>query len=167
MAKKEPKGLEDLFLDTLKDIYFAEKKILTALPKMAKAAQSRDAKAAFEKHKKETEEHVTRLERVFEIIEEKAAGKKCPAILGMIEEGEEIMKELKGEPALDAGLISAAQAVEHYEMARYGTLKTWAQELGLSEAAKLLERTLGEEKKTDETLSELAETAANQKAEAA
>jgi ferritin-like metal-binding protein YciE len=167
MAKKEPKGLEDLFLDTLKDIYFAEKKILTALPKMAKAAQSRDAKAAFEKHKKETEEHVTRLERVFEIIEEKAAGKKCPAILGMIEEGEEIIKEFKGAPALDAGLISAAQAVEHYEMARYGTLKTWAQELGLSEAAKLLERTLGEEKKTDETLSELAETAANQKAEAA
>jgi ferritin-like metal-binding protein YciE len=167
MAKKETKGLEDLFLDTLKDIYFAEKKILTALPKMAKAAQSRDAKAAFEKHKNETEEHVTRLERVFEIIDEKAAGKKCPAILGIIEEGEEIMKEFKGEPALDAGLISAAQAVEHYEMARYGTLKTWAQELGLGEAAKLLERTLGEEKKTDETLSELAETAANQKAEAA
>jgi ferritin-like metal-binding protein YciE len=114
---------------------------------MAKAVQSRDAKAAFEKHKNETEEHVTRLERVFEIIDEKAAGKKCPAILGVIEEGEEIMKEFKAEPALDAGLISAAQAVEHYEMARYGTLKTWAQELGLGEAAKLLERTLGEEKR--------------------
>jgi ferritin-like metal-binding protein YciE len=167
MAKKEQKGLEDLFLDTLKDIYFAEKKILTALPKMAKAAQSRDAKAAFEKHKNETEEHVTRLERVFEIIDEKAAGKKCPAILGIIEEGEEIIKEFKGTPALDAGLISAAQAVEHYEIARYGTLKTWAQELGLTEAAKLLDRTLGEEKKTDETLTDLAESAANQKAEAA
>jgi ferritin-like metal-binding protein YciE len=167
MAKKEPKGLEDLFLDTLKDIYFAEKKILTALPKMAKAAQSRDAKAAFEKHKEETEEHVTRLERVFEIIDERASGKKCPAILGIIEEGEEIIKEFKDTPALDAGLISAAQAVEHYEMARYGTLRPWAQELGLGEAAKLLDRTLGEEKKTDETLTELAETAANQKAEAA
>jgi ferritin-like metal-binding protein YciE len=134
---------------------------------MAKAAQARDAKAAFEKHKNETEEHVTRLERVFEIIDEKAAGKKCPAILGIIEEGEEIIKEFKGTPALDAGLISAAQAVEHYEIARYGTLKTWAQELGLTEAAKLLDRTLGEEKKTDETLTDLAESAANQKAEAA
>jgi ferritin-like metal-binding protein YciE len=167
MAKKEPKKLDDLFLDTLKDIYFAEKKILTALPKMAKAAQAQKAKAAFEKHKKETEEQVTRLERVFEIIGEKAAGKKCPAIIGIIEEGQEIMKEFKGTPALDAGLISAAQAVEHYEIARYGTLKTWADELGHAEAARLLDRTLSEEKNTDATLTQLAETAANQKAEAA
>src|SRR5690242_5416145 len=158
MAKKEPKRLEDLFLDTLKDIYFAEKKILTALPKMAKAAQSRDAKVAFEKHKKETEEHVARLERVFEIIDEKPAGKKCPAILGIIEEGEEIIKEFKGAPALDAGLISAAQAVEHYEMARYGTLKAWARKLGMNEAARLLDETLKEEVKTDETLTRIAES---------
>jgi ferritin-like metal-binding protein YciE len=167
MAKKEPKQLDELFHEGLKDIYFAEKKILTALPKMAKAAEARPAKAAFEKHERETEEHVTRLERVFEIIEEKAQGKTCPAIMGIIEEGQEIIKDYKDSPALDAGLIAAAQAVEHYEIARYGTLKTWAAELGLDEAAKLLDQTLAEEKKTDQTLTQLAETAANQKAEAA
>jgi ferritin-like metal-binding protein YciE len=167
MAKKEPKKLDDLFLDTLKDIYFAEKKILTALPKMAKAAQSKDLKAAFEKHRKETEGQVDRLERVFEIIEEKAAGKKCPAILGIIDEGNEIAKEFKGSPALDAGLLSAAQAVEHYEISRYGTLKAWAKELGLNDAARLLDETLKEEEKTDAALSEIAESAINQQAEAA
>jgi ferritin-like metal-binding protein YciE len=166
-AKKEPKQLDELFHEGLKDIYFAEKKILVALPKMAKAAESEEAKAAFEKHLAETEEQIVRLERVFEIIDEKPQGKTCPAIIGIVEEGQEIIKEYKGSPALDAGLISAAQAVEHYEIARYGTLKTWAQQLGLSEAAKLLDRTLAEEKKTDEALSELAETAANAKAEAA
>ena len=167
MAKKEPKTLDDLFLDTLKDIYFAEKKILTALPKMAKAAQAKELKAAFQKHERETETQVDRLERIFEIIEEKAAGKKCPAILGIIEEGNEIAKEFKGSPALDAGLLSAAQAVEHYEISRYGTLKTWARELGLSEAVRLLDQTLNEEKKTDTALTSLAEEAVNQKAEAA
>lgn len=166
-AKKEPKQLDELFHEGLKDIYFAEKKILVALPKMAKAAESEEAKAAFEKHLAETEEQVARLERVFEIIDEKPQGKTCPAIIGIVEEGQEIIKEYKGSPALDAGLISAAQAVEHYEIARYGTLKTWAQQLGHTEAVKLLDRTLAEEKKTDTALSELAETAANAKAEAA
>jgi ferritin-like metal-binding protein YciE len=161
------KDLHELFHETLKDIYFAEKKILTALPKMAKAAQSDELKAAFEKHEAETEEHVARLEQVFEEIEETARGKTCDAILGIIEEGQEVMKEFKGAPALDAGLLAAAQAVEHYEIARYGTLKTWAMELGLNRAVKLLETTLAEEKKTDEILTRLAESEVNQHARAA
>ena len=161
------KDLSELFLDTRKDIYFAEKKILSALPKMAKAAQSKDLKAAFEKHEEETEEQVVRLEKVFEAIDERPRGKTCDAIMGIIEEGQEVMKEFKGTPALDAGLLAAAQAVEHYEIARYGTLKTWATELGLSQAVKLLEATLEEEKKTDETLSQLAEREVNQHARAA
>ena len=163
---KEPKKLEELFHDTLKDIYYAEKKILTALPKMAKAAQNEDLKAAFEKHEGETEEQVSRLEQVFELIDKKPQGKKCPAIDGIIEEGQEIIKEYKGSPALDAGLISAAQAVEHYEMARYGTLRTWADELGIKDAATLLQTTLDEEEATDEALTELAEAVVNQEAQA-
>ena len=165
MAKQ--KTLQDLFHDTLKDIYFAEKKILSALPKMAKAAQSDDLRAAFEKHEGETEKQVERLEQVFDLLGESARGKNCPAIMGIIEEGQEIMKEYKGTPALDAGLLSAAQAVEHYEISRYGTLKTWAAELGLDEAVRLLDATLAEEKATDEALTELAEAAVNQQAEAA
>ena len=161
------KHLQELFHDTLKDIYFAEKKILSALPKMAKAAQSKGLKAAFQKHETETEEHVARLEKVFEEIDEPARGKTCDAITGIIEEGQEIMKEFKGTPALDAGLLAAAQAVEHYEIARYGTLKTWAAELGLTGSVKLLETTLSEEKKTDETLTKLAESEVNQHAQAA
>jgi ferritin-like metal-binding protein YciE len=167
MPNKQPKQLDELFHEGLKDIYFAEKKILVALPKMAKAARLEEAKAAFEKHEAETEEQVARLEQIFELIEEKAQGKTCPAIIGIVEEGQEIIKDYKDSPALDAGLIAAAQAVEHYEIARYGTLKTWAQQLGLKEAVKLLDQTLTEEKNTDEALTELAETAANQKAEAA
>ena len=165
MAKD--KTLNDLFLDTLKDIYYAEKKILGALPKMAKAAQSEELRAAFEKHEAETEEHVNRLEQVFEEIEHKPQGKTCEAIVGIIEEGQEVMKEYKGKPALDAGLLAAAQAVEHYEISRYGTLKTWAQELGLDAAVQLLQETLQEEKKTDQTLTEIAESSVNQHAEAA
>jgi ferritin-like metal-binding protein YciE len=167
MPKKEPKQLDELFLEGLKDIYFAEKKILAALPKMKKAADSEELAAAFEKHIGETENQVERLEQVFELIEEKPKGKNCPAILGIIEEGEEIIKEYKGSPALDAGLLSAAQAVEHYEIARYGTLKSWADELGLDEAVNLLDETLSEEIKTDQTLSKIAETAINQHAKAA
>ena len=163
---KEPKQLDELFHDTLKDIYYAEKKILTALPKMAKAAQNEDLTAAFEKHEAETEEQISRLEQVFELIEQKPQGKKCAAIEGILEEGQEIIKEYKGSPALDAGLVSAAQAVEHYEMARYGTLRTWAQELGLDDAAKLLQETLDEEQATDEALTELAESVVNQEAQA-
>jgi ferritin-like metal-binding protein YciE len=161
------KTLRELFHDTLKDIYFAEKKILAALPKMAKAAQSEDLKAAFEKHEAETEEQVARLEKVFAEIDAPARGKTCDAILGIIEEGQEVMKEYKGTPALDAGLLAAAQAVEHYEIARYGTLKTWARELGLEQAVGLLDATLAEEKKTDEALTQLAVSEVNLHAEAA
>jgi ferritin-like metal-binding protein YciE len=162
---KEPKKLNDLFHDTLKDIYYAEKKILTALPKMAKAAQSKDLRAAFEKHHAETEGQVERLEQVFELIGKKAQGKTCDAIIGLVQEGQEIMKEYKGSRAIDAGLLAGAQAVEHYEISRYGTLKTWASELGLNDAVKLLDATLQEEKKTDATLTRIAETVVNQEAE--
>lgn len=162
---KEPKKLDKLFHDTLKDIYYAEKKILTALPKMAKAARNADLRAAFQKHESETKEQVARLEEVFALIDQKAQGKKCPAIDGIIEEGQEIIKDYKGSPALDAGLLAAAQAVEHYEISRYGTLRTWAGEMGLGEAVKLLEQTLEEEEATDEALSELAETVVNQEAQ--
>ena len=159
------KNLKELFHDTLKDIYFAEKKILSALPKMAKAAQSGELRAAFEKHERETEEHVTRLEQVFEDLDETPRGKTCDAILGIIAEGQEVMKEFKGMPALDAGLLAAAQAVEHYEISRYGTLRTWAEELGLDEAVTLLQETLDEEEATDEALTEIAKSVVNQEAE--
>jgi ferritin-like metal-binding protein YciE len=161
------KTLRDLFHDTLKDIYFAEKKILTALPKMAKAAQAQDLKSAFKKHETETEGHVERLEEVFAEIDESPRGKTCDAIVGIIDEGQEVMKKYKGTPALDAALLAAAQAVEHYEISRYGTLRTWAQELGLSQSVTLLDATLAEEKKTDEALTQLAESNVNQHAEAA
>lgn len=167
MAAKEEKALDDLFEETLKDILYAENKILKALPKMAKAAQSEDLKAAFEKHLKETEDQVARLEKVFAMIDVAPRGKKCEAIEGMIEEGAEIMKEFKGAPALDAGLVSAAQSIEHYEIARYGTLKRWAEQLGLDDAVELLEETLEEEKNTDEALTELADSAINEQAQAA
>jgi ferritin-like metal-binding protein YciE len=163
---KEPKKLDELFHDTLKDIFYAEKKILTALPKMAKAAHNPDLRAAFEKHEGETEEQVARLEQVFEAIEKKPQGKKCPAIDGIIEEGQEIIKDYRRSPALDSGLLAAAQAVEHYEISRYGTLRTWANELGLSQAVTLLETTLKEEKNTDAALTELAEVCVNQEAQA-
>ena len=164
---KEPKPLDDLFHDTLKDIYFAEKKILATLPKMAKAARNQELKAAFEKHRVETEGQVERLEEVFGIIDKKPQGKTCAAILGITDEGAEIMEDYKGSPALDAGLIAAAQAVEHYEISRYGTLRTWAEELGLNDAVPLLQETLDEEEATDEALTEIAKTAVNQEAEAA
>jgi ferritin-like metal-binding protein YciE len=164
MAKE--KDLNDLFLDTLKDIYFAEKKILSALPKMAKAARSPKLKAAFEKHLTETDGQVDRLEQVFALLDETPRGKTCDAIMGIIDEGKEIMSEFKGMPAIDAGLLAAAQAVEHYEISRYGTLKTWAAELGLKDAVKLLDATLKEEKNTDATLTQLAEAEVNKHAQA-
>jgi ferritin-like metal-binding protein YciE len=164
---KEPKKLDELFHDTLKDIYFAEKKILATLPKMAKAAQSDELRAAFEKHREETEGQVGRLDKIFAMIDEKPQGKTCAAIIGITTEGAEIMEEYKGSPALDAGLLAAAQAVEHYEISRYGTLRTWAEELGLADAATLLQETLDEEEDTDATLTEIAKTAVNQEAEAA
>ncbi len=164
---KEHKTLDELFHDTLKDIYFAEKKILATLPKMEKAAQSPDLKKAFAKHHTETEGHIERLEQVFAEIDKKPVGKTCDAIVGITDEGAEIMKEYKGSPALDAGLLAAAQAVEHYEMSRYGTMRTWAEELGLSNSVKLLQATLDEEKATDLALTKIALSVVNQEAEAA
>ncbi|WP_377277955.1 ferritin-like domain-containing protein [Rhizobium sp. R86522] len=155
------KTLEDLFHETLKDIYYAERKILKALPKMARGAQDEKLKAAFLQHKEETEGQVERLQQVFEIIGKRPRAKTCPAIDGIVEEGEEIMEEFKGSPALDAGLLAAAQAVEHYEISRYGTLRAWAQQLGYKDAVKLLDETLAEESKTDEALTKLAEKAVN------
>jgi ferritin-like metal-binding protein YciE len=163
MAAKE-KTLEDLFLIGLKDIYYTEKQILRALPKMAKAADSDELRQAFETHRDETEAQVQRLEQVFEIMGKKAQGKTCPAIQGIIEEGKEVMEDFADSEALDAGLLAAAQSVEHYEISRYGTLRTWAQELGMQDAVTLLEETLEEEKKTDELLTELAEARVNRKA---
>lgn len=161
------KSLDDLFYDTLKDIYYAERKILKALPKMARAASSPQLKAAFQKHKDETEGHVERLQKVFELIGKRAQGKTCDAIEGIVSEGEEIIEDFKGSKAIDAGLISSAQAVEHYEITRYGTLKRWAEVLGMKEAAKLLGQTLAEESRTDEALTGLADASANEVAKAA
>jgi len=158
------KMLGDLFYDTLKDIYFAERQILKALPKLAKATKSQQLKEAFLTHRDETETHVERLDKVFEIFGKRAQAKTCEAIKGILEEGDEVMEDYKGSEALDAGLLAGAQAVEHYEMSRYGTLRTWAQQLGLKEAVSLLDQTLQEEKKTDALLSRLAQGEVNQKA---
>ena len=155
------KTLEDLFHDTLKDIYYAERKILKTLPKMARAASSPELKAAFEKHKDETEGQVERLQQVFDLIGKRAQGKTCDAIEGIVAEGEEIIENFKASPAIDAGLISSAQAVEHYEITRYGTLKRWAEVLGLTDVAALLQQTLAEETQTDKLLTVLADSSAN------
>jgi ferritin-like metal-binding protein YciE len=163
MAEKD---LNDLFLDALKDIYYAEKQILKALPKMARAANSDKLRAAFEKHQDETEGQVERLEKIFELLGKAARGKKCDAIEGIIDEGKEVMEEYADTPALDAGLLAAAQAVEHYEISRYGTLKAWATKLNNPQAVKLIDQTLAEEKKTDEILTKIAETAVNYEAAA-
>lgn len=161
------KTLDDLFLDTLKDIYFAEKQILKALPKMARAADSEEGKAGFLRHRDETQGQIDRIEQVFELLGKPARGKTCEAIQGIIAEGEEIMEEFKGSSALDAGLISSAQAVEHYEIARYGTLIAWAKQLGLNDAVPLLEANLAEEEATDKKLTQLAMAQANAKGKAA
>lgn len=163
MASKN-KTLDDLFLDTLRDIYYAERKILKALPKMQRAAQSEKLAAAFKDHREETETHIERLQKVFELLGKAARGKTCDAIEGIIAEGEDIIEDFKGSVALDAGLISAAQAVEHYEITRYGTLRRWATELGMKEAAQLLSETLDEESATDDKLTKLAESSVNAEA---
>lgn len=160
-----PKILDDLFHDTLKDIHYAERQIVKALPKMADAAQSDRLRDAFREHCKQSETHIERLQKVFELIDQPAGTKTCPAIEGMIKEGEEIMKDFHESAALDAGLIAAAQAVEHYEIARYGTLREWAAQLGLEDAARLLDQTLQEESETDELLTAIAEESANHHAE--
>jgi ferritin-like metal-binding protein YciE len=157
-------SLQDLFTHHLKDMYYAEKKLVKALPKMAKKAGDQHLRSAFEEHQRQTEEHVTRLEQVFQQIGEKASGKTCEAIDGIVKEGEELMSEAKQGEAMDAGLIAAAQAAEHYEIARYGTLASWAKMLDMPEAEKILHKTLEEEKKTDEKLSKLAMEQVNRKA---
>jgi ferritin-like metal-binding protein YciE len=155
------KNLKGLFLHTVKDVYYAEHEILKALPKMAGAAQHQELKAAFEKHRGQTEQQVERLDRVFQLLGEKAEGVPCEAIQGILKEGQEVMEEFAGGPALDAGLIAAAQAVEHYEIARYGALRSWAELIGLDEVEGLLDATLTEEKETDALLTELGEAKAN------
>ncbi len=150
-------NLADLFHDTLRDIYYAEKKLVRTLPKLAKKASNEDLSEAFTNHAEETEGHVGRLEEVFKIIGKTARGKKCPAMDGLVEEGNELIEEAEEEAVLDAGILAAAQAVEHYEIARYGALVEWAKLLGHDDAAALLEETLNEEKAADELLTSLSE----------
>jgi ferritin-like metal-binding protein YciE len=159
--------LQELYLDELKDIYDAENQLLKALPKMAKTATNEELKAAFETHLEQTEEHVARLERIFEELGEKPKGKKCEAMKGLVEEGKQMMEEEAEEEVMDAGLICAAQKVEHYEIASYGCLRTYAEMLGFDEQAELLQETLDEEKDTDDNLTELAVTCINLEAEGA
>jgi ferritin-like metal-binding protein YciE len=157
-------SLDDLFINMLKDIYYAEKQILKALPRMAKKADSEELRAAFEQHLGETEGQVERLEQVFALCDVKASGKTCPAIKGILEEGQEVMKEAQDPDVLDAGMIADAQAVEHYEIARYGTLIAWANQLGMKEAVPLLQQTLDQEYNADRTLTEIAEGSLNREA---
>ena len=159
--------LEKLFEETLRDIYYAEKAILKNLPKMAKKANSTKLAAAFEEHIEQTEGQVDRLEQVFEMIGKTPRGKRCPAIDGLAEEASEIMQEAKDDTVRDAGMLAAAQAVEHYEIARYGTLAAWAEKLGMTDAVPLLQATLEEEKLTDQKLTELALSEINVEAEGA
>lgn len=161
------KTLQDLYIDELRDLYSAENQLVKALPKMAKAASSPELRAAFEEHLEQTKEHVTRLERIFEKLDVKAKGKKCKGMEGLIEEGKEMLEEDAEPEVLDAGLIGAAQRVEHYEIAGYGTARTHAQMLGDEKAASLLQQTLDEEGETDKKLTELAESLINQEAASA
>lgn len=158
------KTLKDLYVEELRDLYSAENQIVKALPKMAKAASSPELKAAFEQHLQETKGQVERLETIFRALGEKASGKTCKAMEGLVEEGEELIKEKPDASVLDAGLISAAQRVEHYEMAGYGSVRTYAQTLGEKDAAQLLQQTLEEEGMTDKKLTQLAETLINAQA---
>lgn len=161
------KTMNDLFVATLKDIYYAEKQILKALPTMIKKAKEPELKQALETHKEETDGQIDRLESVFELLDVPARGKKCAAIEGIIDEAKEHMDEIEDDKVLDAGMISSAQAVEHYEICRYGTLIEWAKNLGLRDAADLLQQNLEEEKKADKLLSQIAKSSANRKAMAA
>ena len=157
--------LKEMFEETLKDVYFAENAIIKALPKMAKSASSEELKEAFDEHLQETKGQVDRLNKIFKILGSKAEGKECPALKGLVEETEEVMSDAKKPEVLDAGLIGCAQAVEHYEIARYGTLKAWAAQLGLDDAVELLEETLDEEKAADEKLTDLAMSGLNEEAD--
>jgi ferritin-like metal-binding protein YciE len=156
--------LRDLFVNELKDLYNMENQIIKALPKMAKTASTPELRQGFEEHLQQTRGQVQRLERIFEELDTAPRGKRCMGMEGIIDEGKELMGEEMDEPTMDAGLIAAAQKVEHYEIASYGTVRTWAEELGMHNAASLLEETLEEEKATDEKLSHLAEQMVNQRA---
>lgn len=158
------KSLDDLFYGLLQDVYYAEKQLLKALPKMAKKASSPELEKALLNHRAETETQVDRLEKAFEMIGKKAKGKKCDAIIGLVKEGDEVIKEAKDDDVRDAGIVGAAQAVEHYEIARYGTLCAWAKQLGKPEIARLLHQTLEEEKKADGLLTKVAEQQVNRAA---
>lgn len=149
--------LRELFVDELRDLYDAENRLVKALPKLAKAANLDELRDGFETHLEQTKEHVDRLKRIMESMDEKASGKKCPGMIGIIQEGEELMDEDFEGSVMDAALISAAQRAEHYEIAAYGCVRAWAKELGEDEAAELLEQTLNEEKETDEKLTQIAE----------
>ena len=158
-------NLKDIFLDELADVYHADKQLTKALPKMVKAAQSDELREALEEHLKETEGQIERLDEVFAAVDEKVKTKTCKGMQGIVEEADELVKENKGTPGLDAVIISAAQKVEHYEIASYGTLVAWAERMGNDEAARLLGETLDEEKEADHKLTNIAETLANQEAE--
>jgi ferritin-like metal-binding protein YciE len=157
-------NLQDLFIHHLEDMYYAEKKLAKALPKMASKATEQPLRSAFEEHQRQTEEHVKRLEQVFKLCGKKPSSTTCEAIDGIVKEGEELMSEAEKGEAMDAGLIAAGQAAEHYEIARYGTLAAWAKMLDMGEAQKILHKTLEEEKQTDEKLSKLALQQVNRKA---
>lgn len=158
------KDLNGLFKHFVRDIYYAEKKILRTLPKMARAAEAPELKEAFEHHREETEQQIENLEKVFEHLGMKPRGVTCEAIDGIIEEGKEIMEEAQEGDTRDAGMIAAAQAVEHYEITRYGTMVSWAKTLGMTDAAKLLQKNLDQEYSADDKLSKLAENALNREA---
>lgn len=164
LFSKDIKTMDDLFLHTLQDIYYAENQIVKALPDMIEKSTNRDLTSGFKKHLEETNTHVSRLEQVFKLLEQKPKGVQCPAIDGIIKEANEIAGDVSDKEVLDAALIGAAQAVEHYEITRYGTLAAWAQQLGRDDCATILHRTLEEEKATDEKLSKLAESKINRKA---
>jgi ferritin-like metal-binding protein YciE len=164
LFSKDIQTMNDLFVHTLRDIYYAEKQIVKALPEMIDKASDPQLKDGFRSHLRETENHVKRLEQVFQTIGQKAQGVDCPAIDGIIEEAEEVAGEVEDKSVLDAALIAAAQAVEHYEMTRYGTLIAWANQLGRRDCATLLEQTLNEEKAADKKLTAVAESHVNRRA---
>lgn len=164
LFSKPIKSLDDLFLHTLKDIYYAENQIVKSLPKMIEKATDPALKSAFQSHLAETKGQVTRLDRIFQMMNEEAKGTTCAAMDGILDEAKEVMGEIDNELVLDAGMLSAAQAVEHYEITRYGTLIAFARRLGREDCAKLFEETLAEEKETDRKLTELAEGQVNRKA---
>jgi len=164
LFSKDIKNMDDLFVHTLRDIYYAEKQIVKSLPEMIDKAHNQQLKQGFQTHLRESENHVKRLEQVFQLLGKQAQGVDCPAIDGIIEEAEDVAGEVQDKTVLDAALIAAAQAVEHYEMTRYGTLIAWAKQMGRNDAATLLNQTLEEEKATDKKLTQMAEANINRRA---